>query len=303
MNHCFSVASFNVQNLFCFRTPAVLEGGLPLYRSQRQYERKLLRLARVVVRKLELPEIIALQEVENRATDSQALDDLVARIALESKAVGRHTRYEIAIDRGCSDRRKISCAFLFCPRRVEQIGAAISHDRQASAEIAADAQGTQLMRRPLLEACFCLRSSTSSKPPLHLLGLHLKAGAPAYAERRFAQSSFIAERVGDILAREPEADLLVCGDFNVDYNHAKQRSSIALEATPTLENLMGRLARKERYSIVLRGNNRLLLDWMYASSTLQKQLKTIKVLHVNSRKPPGQRGSDHDPILATFCSV
>jgi predicted extracellular nuclease len=99
--------------------------------------------------------------------------------------------------------------------------------------------------------------------------------------------------VKEILAIDPEANVVVMGDLNDFYwsNPLKK-----LEGKE-LKNLIYTLDEAERYTYNFEGNSQTL-DHILVSQSLSDNLAHFKVVHLNTAALPEDRVSDHDPIIA-----
>jgi len=351
----FSVATFNLQNLYRYRrgTAKSLHAEARrqakgkrskkadrtanyLPKSPRAYDAKLKTLARTIVKDLKLPDVIAVQEVENSKAAAArgykpAIEDLAQQISAQSKGV----QYKVAWHEGSSDRRGISQAFLYRADRVrlaprsredpllkhrpdphkqnKRVANPKSFNQQATEQIAADGQGKSVMTRPLLAAKFEVFKNGvqrgGASETFYVLNNHLKSIPNMFVDRRKAQAGLNANLVKHLLSQDPKAKVIVAGDMNADYNQpAHQRQLRALNSMTSadrrspnlLVNLTARLKTSGRRSFDYRGKQQLL-DWFFASNSLSRKLIELRVPHVNSQAPDkATRGSDHDPILARF---
>ncbi len=360
----FSVASFNVQNLYRYRrgTVTALKAEAKaeakakasgrtskkkiaktanyLPKSPKAYDAKLKTLARTIVKNLKLPDVIALQEVENSKASAKrgfrpALEDLAREITAQSQRRGGGVEYKVAWNEGVSDRRGISQAFLYRTDRVrlaprsredpllrhrpdshklnKRVANPKSFNQRAPESVAADGQGNTTMTRPLLAAKFeVFKNGVKRGGPsetFYVLNNHLKSIPNLFQDRRRAQAGLSADLVKHLLASAPDAKVIIAGDMNVDYNTPDQHRQLSAlnrmtredrRSATLLDNLTSRLNKGGRRSYDYRGKEQLL-DWMFASKNLSRQLIEVRVPHVNSGAPDKEtRGSDHDPVVARF---
>ncbi len=111
-------------------------------------------------------------------------------------------------------------------------------------------------------------------------------------DERQAQAAAVAEFVEAQLAADPDANVVVVGDFN-EFEFVSPLT--ALEAAG-LTNLTNTLPEDERYSFNFQGNSQSL-DHILVSSGLES-VAAFDIVHVNSEfaELPG-RASDHDPLI------
>ena len=206
--------------------------------------------------------------------------------------------------------------------------------RPATARPPAEAAEAVTWDRPLLQARIALPSGR----PLHLLNLHLRAplAAPVAGQKAgefawktvagWAEGFFLAslKRSGQALEarlaiervfdEDPEALVLVCGDFNADAQEMPLRilcgdpddTGNAALAGRCLAPLERGLPEARRYSVIHRGR-RLMLDHLLASRSLRASVRAVEAhneaLEDEAAVPArsrGPAGSFHAPLLASF---
>ncbi len=303
------VAAFNLENL-----------------SAASSDEKFRRLALVVAGNLGSPDILAVQEVQD---DSGPADDgtvsaaeTLRRLA-DAIEVAGGPRYEArSVDPadnadGGQPGANIRTAFLFNPKRVELV------DRTGCGEgTRVDvADGPSLTCSPGLvdpgNPVFAAREDGrggSRKPlaaefrfagrRLFFVNLHLasKGGDdPLFGrrqppktpseDRRNAQTGVVAEFVGALLTRDPEAGVVVLGDLN-DFEASEPLAT--LEGAG-LEDLVVRLPLDDRYTYVYLGNSQVL-DHILVSPSLAGGAE-VDIVHLNAEFPTADRASDHDPVI------
>ncbi|MBZ0102224.1 MAG: esterase-like activity of phytase family protein [Thermoanaerobaculia bacterium] len=112
------------------------------------------------------------------------------------------------------------------------------------------------------------------------------------AARRFAQAREVRAFAISRLAVDPEARLVVIGDFN-DVAGSEPMREIG---RPPLENLVLRLPPEERYTFSFEGGS-AAIDHLLVSPPLARGAR-IEAVHLDSDCPDAERASDHDPLLA-----
>lgn len=119
--------------------------------------------------------------------------------------------------------------------------------------------------------------------------------APGGQIKREQQAQIVADVVEQLLAEDPEALVVVAGDFN-DFPFAAPLELLELAG---LTNLMETLPEGERYTYLFEGNSQAI-DHLLVSPALAERLVPggFDVVHVNAeyREP----ASDHDPQVARF---
>lgn len=303
------VATFNLENL-----------------STESSDEKFRRLALVVTGNLGSPDILAVQEVQDDSgpTDDGTVsaDETLRRLA-DAIEVAGGPRYEArSVDPadnadGGQPGANIRTAFLFNPKRVELV------DRTGCGEgTRVDvADGPSLTCSPGLvdpgNPVFAAREDGrggSRKPlaaefrfagrRLFFVNLHLasKGGDdPLFGrrqppktpsvDRRNTQTEVVAEFVGALLTRDPEAGVVVLGDLN-DFEASEP---IATLEEAGLEDLVVRLPLDDRYTYVYLGNSQVL-DHILVSPSLTGGV-AVDIVHLNAEFPTADRASDHDPVI------
>jgi uncharacterized protein len=113
------------------------------------------------------------------------------------------------------------------------------------------------------------------------------------ARQRTEQAQAVNSFVDDLLACDPNANVIVLGDTN-DFHF-----SAPIEALQgnELYNLMELLPENERYSYVYQGNSQVL-DQMFVSEHVFDHMEPeYDVVHVNAEFKHGEQVSDHDPAV------
>jgi predicted extracellular nuclease len=129
-----------------------------------------------------------------------------------------------------------------------------------------------------------------------------RGGELETAPQRLAQAQFLQTLVEEELAQDPEARLVVLGDFN-DY----EQSPTLLEMTKDgrLTNLLARVPIEQRYSFVFSGAAQLL-DGLLVSPILVNAVDSVSIQHVNADFPAAlatdpqsaYHATDHDlPLM------
>lgn len=305
-----TLASFNVENLAA-SSPA----------------EKFDRLARQIVAGLGSPAIVALQEIQD---DSGPADDGVvsaagtlARLAAAVTAAGGPAYEAVAIDpqpnaEGGQPGGNIRVAFLFDPRRAllprrGQAGAldvaevvgrgaeahlAPNPGRVAATSPAFTLSNTEGVRRSLAvefevgkRRLFLVNNHWSSKfADDRAFGARQPPQRPTDAFR-LAQAREIRAFAERLLAADPQALLVILGDFN-DFEWTPPLQTLG--AAP-LELLTLRLPPERRYSFNFEGSSQLI-DHAVASPAAARGA-VVEIVHLNTDCPDAERASDHDPFL------
>ncbi len=280
----FSVATFNLENLFDYRDPHPVSD--PPKPTRRRYERRLDRIAQVITA-LGAPTIVGVQEVEN----IKVLEDLAARPALAGYD------YQGVLIEGPSSRG-IDVGFLVRGDRATVVGAGQYQAPEG------------LFSRPPLMITVTVRTASAGDVTVYAIVNHFisKAGGEALTEpRRVKEAQWNAHLVDQLLARDPGAYVVVLGDLNDYYGSAPLRALTEGE-TPggRLVHVLANLPREERYSFIYQGVSQLL-DHILVTPALGEHLVRAEPLHVNADYPLPEpdgadphRAADHDPVVALF---
>ncbi|MDF2446089.1 MAG: Endonuclease/exonuclease/phosphatase family [Moraxellaceae bacterium] len=256
-----------------------------------EYRERLQRLSRQVVDVLRLPQVLAVQEVEN--------EKVLADLALAIEARSRGMRYRAlvldghdygGIDVGFlvrSDWQVLALEQLFAR---EKLGRAFLFDRP-----------------PLL-----LRVKTPQGDELELVNVHLKSlhgsdrgrkEAKRIARKRQRQTDVLVDWLRATLALRPQARLVVLGDFNAAPEVLGGVDILGRLQAAGLANPMAGLPAAERYTYVhdCRG---VALDHVLLSPALQPEVRRLAVSRGNAgasrarEKALTARGSsDHDGVV------
>ncbi len=113
--------------------------------------------------------------------------------------------------------------------------------------------------------------------------------------QRLLQAQVVHDFVAEMLAIDPDANIVVMGDLN-DFQFS---APVLLLQGELLTNLVNTLPEDERYSYIYDGNSQIL-DQMLVSQNLLEKLVEYDILHLNSEFDYQNRFSDHDPALAVF---
>jgi len=113
--------------------------------------------------------------------------------------------------------------------------------------------------------------------------------------RRVEQTSFIKTYVENLVAGDPDARVVVMGDFNA---FQFEPSITQLESGGALTNLTNLLAANDRYSYNFDGNNQQI-DHMLASPELYAGAQ-FDIVHINSNQAVVNQTADHDGSVARF---
>jgi len=175
--------------------------------------------------------------------------------------------------------------------------------------------------------------------PFFVLGNHWKSGAgnPAMENIRLGNARTLRDRLDQIFKEDPQADVIIGGDFNTQYNQGQRypfMTKTALqdvlgsqgdakvlggEGKPDLYNLWFDVDPEQRYSDEFNGEWGTLMQLLVARGLgdgkgleyVPGSFHHVLVPGVNCREPlglpwhwtnygPGAGASDHFPVVATF---
>lgn len=145
--------------------------------------------------------------------------------------------------------------------------------------------------KPIIVVVNHLKSKTQDEP---LFG-RFQDPTQFTAEQRIAQAKSIAAFLEALLAADPDAPIVLLGDYN-DFEFSASMAEIIAAG---VKNLYDLLPEGERYSYVFDGNSQAL-DHILTSPWMTDRLAHFDVVHMNSEFPSADRFSDHDALLAVF---
>ena len=275
----FSIATFNVENLFDANSPHPSDPPIP---STRQYKADLGKTAEAI-KAMGSPTIVALQEVENIGV----LADLA-----EQEAIAQ-LDYQPFLQEG-TDSRGIDVAYLVRGDRATVKGAASYPAPEG------------LTSRPPLVITTTLHLETGDTT-VYVINNHftsMSGGEKPTEPRRTAQAAWNVDLVERILRSDPAARVVILGDLNSFYDSPPL--NVLREAG--LRHVYEFVEPDRPYSYIYQGESETL-DHILVTPSLYDRLVQVEALHINADYPlptPGDasaRGSsDHDPIVAMFSS-
>ena len=264
--------------------------------SNAKFYRKVDTAASIIVNQFALPDILALQEVENRNVLSKITQSVKARSGV---------RYQIVLLEG-NDISSINVAYLikntFEIKSVKQL---FKHQRLPN-------DTSLLFSRPPLYLEACIESNCLSLLNLHLRsmrGIRSNTKGKRVRLKRLEQASSIAQWIDDFQQSRPEASLLVLGDFNgltpsdpyVDVVGTilgkPDILNTQIPATDWIKEDLTDLTRfidpRNRYSYIYR-KKKQILDYMLSSSRFKPRLVDIAFGRIN------YAFSDHAALIGNF---
>lgn len=311
MKNKTAITTFNVDNLFDLvdNPDKDDESATP---TAEELEIQIAKLALAIEEKLQLPEIIVVQEVENTAILQELGDRVNDNTATDYMAVSFET----------SDGRGIEAGFLWDADRVTLLDAFQFDDTIAPGTSAAFGPASASPGREPLVGVFELKNKT-----ITIIGNHFKSKGgddPLFGvnwppirvteDQRKEQARVVRNYVNSILNANPQDFVMVTGDLN-DFQFGEPGEGpdhpiAILEGSFSevpLINLVNFEKKAERYSFIFNGNSEVL-DHMLVSPALFKYFVGADFLHFNASFPAELsaiettplRASDHDPLEGRF---
>ncbi len=114
--------------------------------------------------------------------------------------------------------------------------------------------------------------------------------------QRVQQATLVNGFVAGLLTAQPDADIIVLGDFN-DFPWSAPLQTLKGDE---LTNLMETLPAAEQYNYIFDGNSQALDHILVTSNLMAEAAPEYDIVHVNAEFPAGVRASDHDPHVAYF---
>ena len=303
-----SVASYNLENLFdLVDDPGKDDAGSTP--SAAALEIKLTKLSRAIVEKLQVPDIILVQEVEN-----QEILQVLAQRVNDTAASGYQS---LSFD--SSDVRGIEVGVLWNSHRLDLLHAEALAGKEI--ERAFGASSASPGREPLMAVFQFLGHNLtvvgnhfkSKSGDDELFGIRQPPRRDSETQRKL-QAAAVRGFVDRWLMSDHRANVIVAGDFN-DFAFAEpgegEDHTLGIlqgrEPGYIMSNLIQRVAPAQRYSYIFEGNAQVL-DHMLVSPALYDRFEKIVIPHINADFPAAlardagtvYRGSDHDPIIAEF---
>ena len=113
--------------------------------------------------------------------------------------------------------------------------------------------------------------------------------------QRLQQATVVNSFVQDILALDPNANVMVLGDLNDFTFSAPLQTLVGSELT----NLIPTLPANDQYTFVFDGNSQVL-DHILVSDNLLNIFTGVDIVHMNAEVDTDLRHTDHDPVVAQF---
>jgi predicted extracellular nuclease len=301
-----AVATFNVENL-----------------APSDPQSKFDRLAGLILHNLAAPDVISVEEVQDNsgATDdgTVAAEQTLAKLVAAISAAGGPAYDWRGIDPvndqdGGQPGGNIRQVFLFRTDRGLSFVDRPGGTSTAADSVVGSGASTQLAFSPGRIAPADTAWSASRKPlagefmfhghHLFVIANHFDAKLgddplmgrlqpPSFSSeaQRIQQATLVHDFVGQILAADPSADVVVDGDLN-DFEWS---NAVTTLKGSILHDLIETLPVGERYSYVFEGNSETL-DHVLVSGDLFARPFAFDVVHVNAEF--ADQASDHDPSVA-----
>jgi predicted extracellular nuclease len=313
MRFGFTVATYNLYNLFDeFDDPDKQDTVL----DPEEVELLLTKHALAIRNYLRMPDLIAVQEVENI--------EILERLANTEPIAGYYGA--VLIDGPYP--RAVDVGLLYRLSRVEVVSA---EARQYHTDLddaygppvdpnypCPEGYGPLFSRPPLVVHLKTIPrfsrwsrwSWCSSGTDLWLIINHFKSKstyAPSYADtepRRIQQAAWVGSLVDEIQAANWRAKVMVIGDLN----SYEDEAPITTLIDGGLTNLVFEVSKKHRYSYIYRGMSGVL-DHALITPSMHRNFMFARFVHFNTDFPEplwgedpttGIRASDHDVFIASF---
>jgi endonuclease/exonuclease/phosphatase family metal-dependent hydrolase len=288
----FRIVSQNMHRFF----DNVDDGNNEQQLSDASFNQKVKKTALKISDDFKLPNIVALQEVENRNLLAQVAAAVYAR-----SGVG----YQVIIREG-NDISGINLAYLVKQgTKIKSVKQLFQFERLAY-------DGSLLFSRPPLYLEACLESRCLSIVNLHLrsmLGIRSNSGGERVRRKRHDQAAKIARWIEHFQQSRPHDSLMVLGDFNaltpsdrhVDVagailgkpDNANVKVPVRDWINDDLIDLTRQIPQARRYSYIYR-KNKQILDYMFVNAAFGPSLENIEFTRIE------YQFSDHAGLIAEF---
>ncbi|MCA1992012.1 MAG: endonuclease/exonuclease/phosphatase family protein, partial [Coleofasciculus sp. S288] len=297
-----TVASFNVLNL----DPNDADGDRDIANGQFD------QIAAQIVNNLKTPDIIALQEVQDNdgSVNSNVVDaSLTYQTLIDAIVAAGGPRYEfrdippVDDQEGGQPGGNIRVGYLYNPNRVDFVEGSLERVGDPNDPAFEDSRislaGTFLFNGQEVTLVNNHFASKGGSSPLFGQNQPSVTNQPnsgqedpdinGGVDQRRAQAETVKDYVDDILAADPNANVVVLGDFN-EFEFISPLNILE----QSLNNLTETLPENERYSYIFEGNSQSL-DHILVSDSLFGDAE-YDAVHVNAEF--NEQASDHDPVLA-----
>ncbi|MHC4222268.1 MAG: endonuclease/exonuclease/phosphatase family protein [Planctomycetota bacterium] len=264
--------------------------------SRDRFYRKVNAAGTKIINQFNLPDILALQEVENRNVLAKISDAVHARSGV---------RYQAFLLEG-SRFTDINVAYLVKQRfKVKSVKQLFKHERLAYDQ-------SKLFSRPPLYLEACIESNCLSLLNLHLRSMRdIRSSSKGERVRlkRLEQSSVIARWLDSFQRSRPGDSIMVLGDFNgltpsdtyVDVvgiilgqpNNSNTEKQAVDWISRDLIDLTRAIPKHKRYSYIYR-KQKQILDYMLTNAGFKPRLINIAFTRID------YKFSDHAALVADF---
>ncbi|MED3575019.1 DUF6359 domain-containing protein [Cytobacillus praedii] len=297
-----TIASYNVENF-----------------STKTDDSKVTRLAEAIVTNMKQPDIIGLTEVQDNdgPTDSGTTDASQSAAKLIAKIVSLGGPAYIYTDIAPVDKLdggqpggNIRVGFLYNPERVSLMDGIKGSPTEAvgfeNGKLTLNpgridpANSAFISSRKPLAAQFEFKGENVIVVANHFnskggdLPLFGKTQPPVLSseKQRMEISAVVNNFVNDIQSKDPNANIVLLGDFN-DFEFSNPLKALKGQA---LTNMIEKVPAEERYTYNYQGNAQVL-DHILVSNNLAASTQ-VDIIHINSGfMEEHGRASDHDPVL------
>ncbi|MDJ0553330.1 MAG: endonuclease/exonuclease/phosphatase family protein [Microcoleaceae cyanobacterium MO_207.B10] len=299
-----TVASYNVLNL----DPNDSDGDTDVANGRFDS------IASQIINNLNTPDVIGLQEVQDNngsVNDGTVAADQTLQTLVDAIATAGGPTYQFIdntfITDGASGGQpggNIRTAFLYNPARVNLVNGSVQTIGDQNPGSAFDGA-----RLPLVadfefngqEVSVVSNHFSSKGGSAPILGIEQPFDARqedvtvnGSLDERQAQANAVQGFVSDALTADPNANLVVLGDFN-EFEFVSPLNILEQNLT----NLTETLPENERYSFIFQGNSQSL-DHILVSDNLNQGV-AFDIVNVNSEfAETSQRASDHDPLIVSL---
>jgi predicted extracellular nuclease len=302
----FSLATLNAENFFdSTDAPPPIDDDVP---SENEYNAKLARIAGAIRDKLMLPDMVALQEVEN----TKVLDDLIARPELQAMDY----RYVLLPTTG---HRSINPALLYRADRVtvdnaRQLQKIVPIDDAVNEPMSASdpnaTNGPLFARQPLVVDVSVRGDDPGQRSEFTMVVNHLISKFSPRGEPtdpiRINQARYLNEWVTNQRAALPNREIIVMGDLNDRPDSEALRALRGSDASPALIDALAGVPKAERWTYNYKGLSEQI-DHILVTPGMVGQIERAGVRHFNADLPESNalgsgavRASDHDAPYVWF---
>lgn len=265
-------------------------------------------IAEHVVRNLQTPDIVALQEIQDNdgAEDTGNVDASVTLQTLVDAIIANGGPAYTFVDNPPQDGQdggqaggNIRVAFLYNPNRVGLVTGSVQRITDGDPS---DGDAFLNSRKPLAARFMfngreitVVNTHLSSKFGSSPLFGQIQPPVNGQVGMREAQAAEVSRFVRSLLTADPSESAVVIGDMN-EYDFESPLGILRGDPVAWGDSLTGMLPAPERYSFIFEGNSEAL-DHAVVSQDLLGQAD-YDVVHVNAEF--GARVSDHDPVVASL---